>query len=208
MVTGKTQQSQSPSGSTVLENCIEEKRLEIKREMAALGRRIANGDDSELLHWIIPNELACAHRPLRYHPQYGGSRRPLPPEATSLIEEWTELIKVEGIRSIISLWHDEDIAPYRSLPLGNGNLLAYLGTLGFFIARHEYEDPRHKRTPLTQARQKLECIREAALKSYDQLPKPVLIQCSAGEDRSAPVAAYISALRAPRDKGARVTLAD
>jgi hypothetical protein len=188
--------NQAPPSSVATEAFIEQKRVEIRNAMATLGRALASGNDHELLHWIVPNELACAHRPLRYHPQHGGSRAPLLPEATSLIEEWVELIKVEGIKSIISLWHEGDTACYRSLPLGNGDLLSYFSDQGFVIARHPYEDPAHKRTPKAQARETLERIREEALTSYDLLPKPVLIQCSAGEDRSAPIAAYIYAKRA------------
>lgn len=182
--------------SGTLEAVVEEQTSIIKAAMAALGRDIQAGNERELLHWIIPCQLACAHRPLRYHTLYGGSRTPLPPEAAVLVEEWAELIKVEGIRSIISLWHDGDTACYRALPLGDGDLLKYLETQGFVVARHPYEDPAHKRTPIDQARTMLERIREEALRSYDSLPKPVLIQCSAGQDRSAPVAAYIYARRA------------
>jgi hypothetical protein len=178
-----------------LELLIESKRAEIKQAMAALCRKLADGNDRELLHWIIPGGLACAHRPLRCHPRYGGSRALLPRETTCLIEEWVEFIKVEGIKSIISLWHDGDSACYRSLPLGDGDLLNYLSAQGLQIARHPYEDPRHKRSPKDEARETLKRIRSGALKSYDQLPQPVLIQCSAGEDRSAPVAAYIYANR-------------
>jgi hypothetical protein len=31
--------------------------------MAGLGRRIKQGEDVDLVHWIIPGELACAHCP-------------------------------------------------------------------------------------------------------------------------------------------------
>uniref|UniRef100_Q023G4 Tyrosine specific protein phosphatases domain-containing protein n=1 Tax=Solibacter usitatus (strain Ellin6076) TaxID=234267 RepID=Q023G4_SOLUE len=181
------------------EAAIEDKRREIKLAMGALGREIRRGNNDELVYWIIPGALACAHRPLRYHPQYGASRKPLPQDATPLIEEWVELIKVEGINSILSLWHEGDSACYRSLTLGDGDLLAYFKAQGFTIAHHPYEDPAHKHTPPGEARKTLERIREAALKSYDELPKPVLIQCSAGEDRSAPVAAYIHAKRTMKD---------
>jgi len=80
--------------------------------------------------------------------------------------------------------------------LGDGDLLAYFKAQGLSIAHHPYEDPTHKHTPPTQARKTHERIRSEALHSYDDLPKPVLIQCSAGEDRSAPIAAYIYAERA------------
>ena len=63
---------------------------------------------------------------------------------------------------------------------------------------HPYEDPAHLNTSPAIASKNLERIREEALHSYDRLPRPGLIQCSAGEDRSAPVAAYIHAKRAPK----------
>jgi hypothetical protein len=174
---------------------IEAKRLEIRDAMRNLGRAIQAGDNRELVYWIMPGRLACAHRPLRYHPIHGGSRRRLPSDAARLIEEWVELLQVEGIRSILSLMHDRDTDCYRSLSLGAGDLFAYLESHGFIIARHPYEDPAHKRTTEAQARRLLTQIRSEALRSFDQLPKPVLISCSAGQDRSAPVAAYIYAHR-------------
>lgn len=165
--------------------------------MATLGHQIRDGHDGDFLHWIIPGKLACAHRPLRYDPRYGGSRRPLPLAAASEIETWAALVReYYGIKSIIALWHDGDLACYRSLPLGDGNLITYLERAGFTIAHHPYEDPAHKKTAPAHARATLERIRHEALQRYDQLDKPVLIMCSAGEDRSAPVAAYIHTHRA------------
>lgn len=174
---------------------VETKRLEIRSAMRSLGRAIQGGDDRELLHWVIPRVLAVVHRPLRYHPLYGGSRLPLPEDASPLIEEWADLLQVEGVRSIISLMHDGDVACYRKLSIGNGDLLTYLQDRGFFIARHPYEDPAHKSVRPSEARLRLHRIREEALESFDRLPKPVLITCSAGQDRSAPVAAYLYAHR-------------
>ena len=94
--------------------------------------------------------------------------------------------------------HDGDLDCYRSLELGNGNLLDYFAAQGLVVARHPYEDPAHKHTRPDIAKRTLERVREEALRSYDSLPRPVLIQCSAGQDRSAPVAAYIYARRAPQ----------
>jgi hypothetical protein len=104
-------------------------------------------------------------------------------------------LKVEGIRSIISLMHDGDTDCYRSLALADGDVLAYLESQGFVAARHKYEDPAHKHTPEAQARKLLVQIRAEALASYDGLTKPVVMLCSAGQDRSAPVAAYIATQR-------------
>src|ERR1700692_1240162 len=66
---------------------------------------------------------------------------------------------------------------------------------GFVVARHPYEDPAHKHTPAPQAKRLLHHIRGDVLRSFDLLPKPVVITCSAGQDRSAPVAAYLYARR-------------
>ncbi len=173
------------------------KSLEIRNAVRALGRAIQSGDDREFLHWVMPGLLAVAHRPLRYHPVYGGSRARLSPEIAPLVAEWVALLKVEGIRSILSLMHDGDTDCYRSLPLGDGDLLAYLEEQGLVVARHPYEDPAHKHTPPAQAKTLLHRIREEALTSFDVLAKPVLISCSAGQDRSSPVAAYIYAMRMP-----------
>jgi hypothetical protein len=89
-------------------------------------------------------------------------------------------LKVEGIRSIISLMHDGDTDCYRGLALADGDALAYLESQGFVVARHPYEDPAHKHTPAAQARKLLVQIRADALSSYDRLPKPVVMLCSPG----------------------------
>src|SRR3954466_9253871 len=40
---------------------VDAKRAEVARRMSALGGRLESGDDSELMVWVIPNALACAH---------------------------------------------------------------------------------------------------------------------------------------------------
>jgi hypothetical protein len=174
-----------------LESQIEAKRIEVVAGMKALQRKLEAGDDSELLAWVIPGALACAHRPLRYHPRYGGSGLPIPGEAKPLILDWVEQIRMEGIASIISLMHDRDLRCYQQIELGGMNLSAFLEHEGFNLCPLPWEDPAHSRTNPAAKRAKLEQIREHALEAYDRLPKPVLLQCSAGIDRSAPVAAYI-----------------
>ncbi len=181
---------------STLEEQIEAKRFEIRSQMATLGDRIKSVDESELLVSIIPGQLACAHRPLRYHRVYGGSRKPLPAEALCAVNEWVELVNVEGIKSILSLMHDGDLGCYNELDLCAADLLGFLEHQDFIVARHPYEDPHHKRTPRREAEKTLLRVREEALKSYDKLPKPVLLMCSAGRDRSAPVGAFIFAKRA------------
>ncbi len=78
-----------------------------------------------------------------------------------------------------------------SIPFTLRNLVAFLQHEGFRLCSLPWEDPAHSKTDPSAKRAKLEQIRRDALEAYDRLPKPVLLQCSAGIDRSAPVAAYV-----------------
>lgn len=170
---------------------LEEKRIEIVMSMKALRRRLEAGDDSELLLWILDERLACAHRPLRHHPLYGGSGEPIPRDATRLVLEWTASVRSAGIASIISFMHDRDLRCYSELELEAEDLLQFYEHQGFTVARLPWEDPAHSKTSPAAKQKKLEQCRAAALDAFDRLPKPALLQCSAGIDRSAPAAAYI-----------------
>jgi hypothetical protein len=170
---------------------IGKKTQEIKSAMGRLGARLERGDESELLYWVVPNLLACAHRPLRHHPVWGGSGINLAPAATDLVIEWSQRVLGTGIRSIISLMHDRDIRCYQSLNLGAENLIVFYKQQGFRVAHVPWEDPHHKKSSPEEKRKTLLEVRQQALREYDNLPKPALVQCSAGIDRSSPVAAFI-----------------
>lgn len=159
--------------------------------MRALGRRLESGDDSELLAWVIPSALACAHLPLRHYPRYGGSGQPIPGSVKSLIVDWVEQIRMEGIVSIVSFMHDRDLRCYREIDFLGLDLLGFLESEGFRLYRLPWEDPAHSKTESATKQAKLQHVRKEALAAYDRLPKPVLLMCSAGIDRSAPVTAYI-----------------
>jgi hypothetical protein len=174
-----------------LEDLIEAKQLEIVAGMKALRRKLESNDDSEILVWVIPSALACAQRPLRHHPYYGGSGSPIPGEAKPLILDWVKRIRLEGSASIISFMPDRDVRCYREIDLGGLNLLEFIEDQGFHVCSLPWEDPAHSKTDPAAKRAKLERVRKDALEAYNQSPKPVLLQCSAGIDRSAPVAAYI-----------------
>ena len=178
---------------------VEDKRREIERGMRALGDRLESRDESELLLWVIPHELACVHRPLRHHPDYGGSGAPIPSAAKPLILEWIDWLHVEGIASIISFMHDRDLGCYREIDFDGGTLLEALEQHGFQVCRLPWEDPAHSKTDPTLKQRRLLEMCGKALRAFNRLPKPVVLVCSAGRDRSAPAAAYIlESLRARR----------
>jgi hypothetical protein len=129
-----------------MENQIEAKRWEVAEQMKMLGRRLESEDDSDLVLWVIPSALACAHRPLRHHPRYGGSGQAIPAEAKPLILEWVEGIRIEGIASIICFMHDRDLGCYRQIDLRGSNILEFLVREGFRVCHLPWVDPAHSRT--------------------------------------------------------------
>ncbi len=179
----------------MLEDAIEKKTEEIKRAVSTLKRRLRVGDNSKPLSWVVPGKLACAPRPLRYHPCYGGSGSLLPASATDLLFDWASEIQDEDIKSVISLMHDRDVRCYESLDLRAADIYNFYEQQGFEVAAIPYEDPHHKKSTPAEKRKTLLRIREEALAAYDRLSKPVLVQCSAAWDRSPPVAAFICVMR-------------
>jgi hypothetical protein len=182
------------SGDTAFRSMRDEldaKRTEIINQMKALRAKLEAGDDSELLVWVLRDRLACAQRPLRHHPRYSESGVVLPIALTPLVCEWVAKIRAAGIISIISFMHERDRACYAELDLGSEDVLSFYESQGLAVVRLPWEDPHHSRADKMVKRRALEDSRARALRAFDELAKPVLLQCSAGIDRSAPVAAYI-----------------
>jgi len=168
---------------------------ELQHKFKVLGDRIEKGDESELLIWVIPIQLACSHRPLRHNPLYGGSLRNLNVGATNLVKQWAKRVYADGIRSIICLMSEEELSLYSSLDLDAANLLNFYEHQGFVVANTPWKDPAHVRKDPIALRVKEQEVCVQALRQFDTLPKPVLLHCSAGIDRSSPVAAYIQHFR-------------
>ena len=147
-----------------MDDRIEEKRTEIVSKMKALRRRLESDDDSELLVWVIPNRLACAHRPLRHHPLYGGAGHVIPATAKQLIIDWVEQIRLEGIASIISLMHDRDLAHYGDIDFQGNDLFGFLQQEEFRVCRLPWKDPAYSRSNAAATKKKLISVQNEALR--------------------------------------------
>ena len=156
----------------------------IRRDLMRLRQQIKQGNDSELVIWVIPNRLACSQRPLRDDPRFGG-RNPLPAEAKPIVVKWVDRIKGLGIRSIICLLEDDQLDRYYSR---GGLNLHPSGLLGYYRQRSF----RVRHLPMTDYQQPAKTLMDKVREEFDALPKPVLIHCSAAIDRTTPVVAFIA----------------
>lgn len=168
------------------------KTKELEKKLSDLGARLCAGDDSQVLVWVIPGKLACAHRPLRKHPDYCGSQVDLPSDAAPLVLAWVRRIKHEGIQSVIAIMGDKELAHYHLTDIGASGLLDLYEKEGLAVRRINWEDPAHPAVSVgLPYDEQLEQARAAALDAFDAFPKPMLIHCSSGIQRSSPVAAFI-----------------
>jgi protein tyrosine phosphatase (PTP) superfamily phosphohydrolase (DUF442 family) len=116
--------------------------------------------------WVIAGTLARSHRP-----GYRGERGEQVSPGT--LAAWLDSITAMGIRSIICLLADEQLAYYAGVP---GGLLTAYREAGFAVAHVPARDLQQP--PLTEAQL------EDVWRAYRSLPKPVLVHCSAGVDRT------------------------
>ena len=116
--------------------------------------------------WVIAGQLARSSRP-----GYDGERST--PVARHTVDAWLEQVKAMGIASIICFLAEDQLAYYDGLPAG---LLGVYHEAGLSVAHVPAPDLR--RPPLDEAQL------EEAWQAYRMLPKPVLVHCSAGFDRT------------------------
>jgi hypothetical protein len=156
----------------------------IQDRLRRVKQRLRGGDESEFWIWVIEARLACAQRPLRYDPRFP-ERMPLPPEARPLVELWVNRILGVGFRSIISLLEDAQLDRHYvrgGLDLHPKGLLGYYRHRGLEVAS----------IPCTDYQRPSDDKMREALAAFRRLPKPILLHCSGGIDRSSPVAEYLS----------------
>jgi protein tyrosine phosphatase (PTP) superfamily phosphohydrolase (DUF442 family) len=119
-----------------------------------------------MTRWVIPNDLARGSRP-----GYSGERG----QSVSATEAaaWLAEIRELGIRSIICLLSSDQLPLYDQLP---GGLIGFYRAAGFTVDHIPARD--HQRPPLTTDHL------QQVWSAYQTLPKPVLVHCSAGVDRT------------------------
>ncbi len=127
-----------------------------------------------MVSWIIEGELAVSARP----GYVAGEERSVPRDA---VESWIAEAWQAGVRSVICLLGDDQLPLYLgATPEG---LLARYRAAGFAVAHMGVRDGLTN--PFTAAQL------DEAWASFRRLPKPVLVHCSAGHDRTGRVVRHI-----------------
>src|SRR2546425_748954 len=119
-----------------------------------------------MFRWIIQDQLICGQRP-----GYAGECHDEVQKRD--VDAWIAEAKSYGVQSIICLLADDQLVLYSSLPT---DLISYSRKSGSHVAHIPARD--RQSPPLSPAHLK------GVWNAYQELPKPVLVHCSAGVDRT------------------------
>lgn len=145
------------------------------------------------LLWVLERSLACAPRPLRYHPTFGGRVALIAPDAAPVLREWLEGLRICGIGTIVALATPGEMKRYAAAVAPESDLLSLYRSLGFLVHHHPIEDPAHAPASARGGiLQQMEALRPVVFAEYQKCVGGMLISCSGGMDRSAPIAAYVA----------------
>ncbi len=143
--------------------------------------------------WVIENNLACAPRPLRYHAEFGGRVPAIPSEAALALSEWLDLLKGRGVGTIVCLATAGELKRYSLVVSPWADLLSLYRSSGFVVHHHPVVDPAHaaasKRGGILE---QMQALKPQILSEYQRRTGAMLIHCSGGMDRAAPIAAFVA----------------
>jgi len=145
------------------------------------------------LLWVVDKRLACAPRPLRYHQRFGGRVSLLSPEAAPALREWLESLRTHGIGTIVVLATAGEMKRYSSVVAPLPDLLSLYRSFGFLVHHHPVEDPLH--APVSAKAgilDQIEALKPIILAEYEERTGGMLLHCSGGMDRTAPMAAFVA----------------
>ena len=110
------------------------------------------------------------------------------------VENWVKQVEEQGIRSIICLLDEEQLAYYELLELHPDGLLGFYRELGFEVCNIPIKDRPGCTDHITG-----DMLRRA-VDAFHKMEPPVLVHCSAGVDRTgAVVQSILNSLSEGRD---------